>query len=120
MTDMARKQILPAIEEYLKTVCDTAVSKKAFIQDASCDYEKKTVIKLSVLMEQILSRTEELESELINLKVFSDIESESFAIRDKILPKMSELRAVADEAEMYTSSKYWPFPTYGELIFGVK
>ena len=120
MTDMARKQILPAIEEYLKTVCDTAVSKKTFIQDASCDYEKKTVIKLSVLMEQILSRTEELESELINLKVFSDIESESFAIRDKILPKMSELRAVADEAEMYTSSKYWPFPTYGELIFGVK
>lgn len=48
------------------------------------------------------------------------MKEESFAIRDTILGKMAALRAVADEAETQTSSDYWPFPTYGELLFGVK
>ena len=120
MVDMARKQILPAVEAYVKEVSKTAVAKKQFAPDASCGYEKKTVTKLSLLMEQILDKTETLEDEIMKLKFISDVKQESYAIRDSILPKMGELRAVADEAETLTADKYWPFPTYGELLFGVK
>ncbi len=120
MVDMARKQILPAVEAYVKEVSKTAVAKKQFAPDASCEYEKKTVTKLSLLMEQILDKTETLEDEIMKLKFISDVKQESYAIRDSILPKMGELRAIADEAETLTADKYWPFPTYGELLFGVK
>ena len=120
MVNMARKQILPAVEAYVKEVSKTAVAKKQFAPDASCEYEKKTVTKLSLLMEQILDKTETLEDEIMKLKFISDVKQESYAIRDSILPKMGELRAVADEAETLTADKYWPFPTYGELLFGVK
>ena len=120
MVDMARKQILPAVEAYVKEVSKTAVAKKQFAPDASCEYEKKTVTKLSLLMEQILDKTETLEDEIMKLKFISDVKQESYAIRDSILPKMGELRAVADEAETLTADKYWPFPTYGGLLFGVK
>ena len=120
MVDMARRQILPAVEAYVKEVSKTAVAKKQFTPDASCGYEKKTVTKLSLLMEQILDKTETLEDEIMKLKFISDVKQESYAIRDSILPKMGELRAVADEAETLTADKYWPFPTYGELLFGVK
>ena len=120
MVDMARRQILPAVEAYVKEVSKTAVAKKQFAPDASCEYEKKTVTKLSLLMEQILDKTEMLEDEIMKLKFISDVKQESYAIRDSILPKMGELRAVADEAETLTADKYWPFPTYGELLFGVK
>ena len=120
MVDMARRQILPAVEAYVKEVSKTAVAKKQFAPDASCEYEKKTVTKLSLLMEQILDKTEMLEDEIMKLKFIPDVKQESYAIRDSILPKMGELRAVADEAETLTADKYWPFPTYGELLFGVK
>ena len=120
MVDMARKQILPAVEAYVKEVSKTAVAMKQFAPDASCGYEKKTVTKLSLLMEQILDKTETLENEIMKVKFISDVKQESYAIRDSILPKMGELRAVADEAETLTADKYWPFPTYGELLFGVK
>ena len=120
MVDMARRQILPAVEAYVKEVSKTAVAKKQFTPDASCGYEKKTVTKLSLLMEQILDKTETLENEIMKVKFISDVKQESYAIRDSILPKMGELRAVADEAETLTADKYWPFPTYGELLFGVK
>ena len=120
MVDMARKQILPAVEAYVKEVSKTAVAKKQFTPDASCGYEKKTVTKLSLLMEQILDKTETLENEIMKVKFISDVKQESYAIRDSILPKMGELRAVADEAETLTADKYWPFPTYGELLFGVR
>ena len=54
------------------------------------------------------------------MKDASDIFEESYAIRDTVLSKMAALRAVADEAETQTAENYWPFPTYGELLFGVK
>ena len=120
MVDMARRQILPAVEAYVKELSKTAVAKKQFTPDASCGYEKKMVTKLSLLTEQILDKTERLENEIMKVKFISDVKQESYAIRDSILPKMGELRAVADEAETLTADKYWPFPTYGELLFGVK
>ena len=120
MSDMARKDILPAIESYIKELSETAVAKKQFSQGASCAFELKTVNELSALAEGILGETEGLEAEVESLKKAQDVEKEGYLIRDNILPKMSSLRALADKAEILTAEKYWPFPTYGKLLFGVK
>ena len=120
MADMARRQILPAIVEYMKEVTKEANGKLAFAPAASTVYEKKVVERLSSCAEDVLAKTEELESLVATLKGYTDVEEEGCAIRDSVLPKMEELRAVADEAERITAGKCWPFPTYGELLFGVR
>ena len=120
MIDMARKQILPAVEGYIAELAATASAKKAVDSRIPCAYETGLVEKLSVLTEQIAGKTDDLEAALLALKSITDVKEESFAIRDTILGKMAALRAVADEAETLTAEKYWPFPTYGELLFGVR
>ncbi len=120
MADMARKQILPAVEAYAGDLAAAAVSKKALDEELPCTYEKNLVRKLSLLAEQISQKTSELEEILMTLGDLSDVTEQSYVIRDKVLPKMSELRAVADEAETVTAAKYWPYPTYGDLLFGVR
>ena len=120
MADMARKQILPAVEAYAGDLASAAASKKALDEELPCTYETNLVRKLSMLADQISQKTEELEEILMALGDYSDVTEQSYAIRDKVLPKMSELRAVADEAETVTAAKYWPYPTYGDLLFGVR
>ena len=120
MVDMARKQIVPAVEGYAAEVAGTAAAKQAVVPEAACSYEKKLVKKLSDLVDQLDWRTDDLKAAVLKLAEYSDVEQEAYAIRDTVLPKMSELRAVADEAESLTAEEYWPFPTYGELLFGVK
>ena len=120
MADMARREILPAIEGYIGELSLTAKNKLKAFGAIAVDYEKSTVEKLSVLSSQIMLKTEDLERELIALKSASDVIKEGYEIRDKLLPLMAELRAAADTAETLTAAKYWPFPTYADLLFGVK
>ncbi|MDD5864435.1 MAG: glutamine synthetase III [Firmicutes bacterium] len=120
MVDMARKQILPAVEGYTADLASSIASKKAVAPELACGYETGLLTKLSGLTDQIAIKTDELEAAVLELKNYTDIKEESCAIRDTILGKMAALRAVADEAETQTSSEYWPFPTYGDLLFSVK
>lgn len=120
MSAIARRQILPAVEEYAAFVAQTANGKKALDSAIPCTYEAEAVKKLSVLADQIYARVGELDSAVIKLQTAADIEEEGYMIRDTILPKMSELRVSCDEAEVITAEKFWPFPTYGELLFGVR
>ncbi len=120
MVDMARKQILPAVENYARDVASAGIAKKTFDPETVCNYETKLVKKLSLLTDQIEMKTDDLEDAVMKVKEISDVKEEGYAIRDNILSKMSELRAVADEVETLTAESYWPFPTYGELLFGVR
>ena len=120
MSDMARKQILPAVERYAADVADAAARKKALDPGISCGYEKKLVKKLAVLIDSIDSRTEALDGVIAKLKTLSDVTEKANYIRDEMISRMTELRAAADEAEVMTAESYWPFPTYGDLLFGVK
>ena len=120
MVDMARKQILPAVEKYVRELAKTVIAKKEVCADIVNDYEKDLIAKLSILSSEIVKRTDALEKAIEELADVSDIKEESYGIRDNLLNKMAELREVADEAEIFTSQEYWPFPTYGELLFGVK
>ena len=120
MTDMSRKEILPAIEKYAKSIADTCLSKTAAVPGLSCRYEQKLIARLSGLADEIDEATSALESAIIRVRAVSDITESAYMIRDVILQKMAELRVVCDEAETLTAKEYWPFPTYDRLLFGVK
>ena len=120
MVDMARREILPAVEGYAFEIAGAAAAKKSVDADIPCTYERELLKKLSVLTDQIAHRTDELDEAVMKVKSLADVEDEAYGIRDTVLSKMCELRAVADEAETVTAEKYWPFPTYGELLFGVR
>ncbi len=120
MRDMAKTLILPAVEKYIGALAQTAVSKKSLNPEISCGFETELIKKLSGLTELIAMKTGELEKALALLDEAEGIELESAEIRDSVLPKMRELRIACDEAETLTAREYWPFPTYGELLFGVR
>ena len=73
----------------------------------------------SYLVDCADGRTDELEKAVTELDGLGDVTKEACFVRDSVLPKMAALRAVCDEAETLTAASYWPFPTYGDLLFGV-
>ena len=120
MVSMARSEIAPAVEAYVKEIAKTAALKKSVSDDISCAYESNLLKKLSALTERISIATDELENAIAQVRQFDNIVAESAAIRDVLINKMGELRVACDEAEVLTSKKHWPFPTYGDLLFGVR
>ena len=120
MVDMARKEILPAVEAYAKELSDAYIAKSAVIPGIAGKYEKGVIAKLSTLADEIDSAAAALDAAVIRFNAISDTTEASCMIRDVILQKMAELRVVCDEAETVTAEKYWPFPTYDKLLFGVK
>ncbi|MBD9206858.1 MAG: glutamine synthetase type III [Clostridiales bacterium] len=120
MVDMARKEILPAVEDYVSDLAAAAAKKKTVDADLPCGYETKQLRRLSALVDTIDGRVDALEEKLVKLDTLHDLAEEAAFIRDVLIPGMSELRAAADEAETRTAATYWPFPTYGDLLFGVK
>lgn len=120
MAAMAKTQIIPAIEAYSSSVAKSALTKKELDSTLACSFETGLVRKLSALTDRIDRKVRELEDVLISLHSAKDIGEESAMIRDTVLVKMSELRIPCDEAETLTAKSYWPFPTYADLLFGVK
>ena len=120
MVDMAKTQIIPAIENYVAKIAETAVAKKSLDASIACTYETGLVKKLSALTDNIAVKADELENALLGLDKAEDIGAQSAMVRDTVLAKMSELRVPCDEAETQTAKSYWPFPTYADLLFGVK
>ena len=120
MVDMARKEILPAMETFTSDLAGSIAAKKAADPAIACSYETKLLRKLSSLLDLADDRVAHLEDAMIHLDTSAGIVAESEEIRDEILPKMCELRAACDEAETLTAKRYWPFPTYEDLLFGVR
>ena len=120
MVDMARKEILPAVEAYLGDLSGTVAAKTAAVPGLACKYEKDLISKLSKLADEISDAASSLDTTLIRLKAIPDVTDAAYVIRDVVLQKMAELRVVCDETESITADKYWPFPTYGDLLFGVR
>ena len=119
MIDMARKDILPAVTSYIKELADTAIAVQQ-ASGADTAFEKDLITQLSKLQSDIAARTKVLEDAVIEVHEIEDILAQSYAYRDKVFVAMQDLRAAADQAESLCSAKVWPFPTYGELLFGVR
>ena len=120
MVNMARGEIAPAVESYVEELARTASLKKAVSDEISCTYESNLLKKLSNLMDRISFAADELENAISQVGEKESVVEGAAAIRDILIDKMGELRVPCDEAEVLTSKKYWPFPTYGDLLFGVK
>ena len=118
MTDMAKREILPAVMRYTGELAEGLNEKKKAVPALSFKAESKLLDKLSALSDEIDCSIEALE-ESIGSKAGEDITSQAYFIRDELLGKMEALRRVCDEAETLTAADFWPFPTYGELLFGV-
>ena len=116
--DIARKDILPAVLAFSKSVADTALSKKALLPNLNLAAEEALLTKLSVLTDSLVSKIEALADSLADGSG-SDLLAHAKHSHHKLVPAMAELRAVADELETIVGKEYWPLPTYGELLFNV-
>ena len=119
MVDMVRKNYLPAIERYLCRLAETTSLMRQVSDKVKCNYEVSTMERLSELTDHILDSVKSLEDILAKFKTLEDIFESSAFVRDEMLPAMEELRKFVDEAEMLTSQRDWPFPSYGQLLFSV-
>ena len=120
MVDMAKREIIPAVEAYVMELAKTISLKKSVNETLACQYENSLIKRLSSLTDQMAFQTDALENALIKIQDAEDIEEQACELRDTVLTRMQELRIVCDEAETVTAKKYWPFPTYGDLLFSVK
>ena len=120
MVVMAKCSIAPAVEKFTASLAKNASIKKSFDDSIPCAYETGLVKKLSILTDKIDMAVDELKTSLVEIQDVRGIIEESVMIRDEILRKMSELRIACDEAEMLTSKEYWPYPSYGDILFSVK
>lgn len=118
MLEMANKDILPAVVTYINEVSSAAVTKKSLSAAISTEMEEKLVTKLSNLANSLYNRIEELKADVQEMKSHEgNVFTLSCYCRDTVIPAMNDLRAVADELEYIVAKKYWPFPTYEDLLF---
>ena len=119
MLDMARKEILPAVSEYSQVLGNTILSKRAVSTTLDCSYEEDMLSNISNLTAKAYKTLKELEKALESSQKITDITKRSVYYKDKVLKKMNTLRSASDSLEDLVSADYWPFPTYGDLLFGV-
>lgn len=117
MLDMARKDILPSVSRFTKTLLETISSKKALGIDAS--YEEGFVQKISSKLKEAYTALEDLDSKTKTFSEIEDFEKAAFYVRDEIIPAMDALREPCDVMETLTDASEWPFPTYGKLLYGI-
>lgn len=116
MRQMLRKEILPAITSYMKELAETVTFKKSACEGLSCGYETDILKKLSLSADNLHSLSKELDAALLETEE-KDALAEATAFKDKVIPVMREIRIIADECEMTVAKKYWPYPSYGRIMF---
>ena len=120
MLDMVWKDILPDVTAYSKVLTDTALSKKALSDHLDCSFEADLVDRISCLTSAAVVKAKELREAVMEAKNIGSTLNLACFYKDTVFAAMNDLRAVVDELETLTASKYWPYPTYGELLFSVK
>ena len=118
LIDMVKKDVLPSILGYEKDVAQIAGDKKTI--GAGIDLELKLINKMSDLTSLMYERVEGLERAVEETSLCGDITEKGTLTRDRILSSMQGVREVADELETVVGKKYWPFPTYGEMLYSVQ
>ena len=120
MLEMAKKSITPAVITFVKELAETVSLKKSVSSSISTAAEESLLESLSEQLEAFVNKTSELESAVAEADKYSgDVLACATYFREKVFAKMEELRAVGDSMETETSANYWPYPSYGEMLFGV-
>ena len=119
MLEMARKQLLPAVNAYMSEVANTAASKLAVSENLSVRSETKALTRLSADADAMSDAVDELQAAVNAAKALSDESAKAVAFHDDVLPKMDALRAAADDAESICGEDYWPLPSYSKMLYYV-
>lgn len=117
MSDMARKDIIPASYTYLKRLSETTVALKTACPDMDCTTEINMLKHLRSLTDSLIDNSKKIEALVKEAQGKGAGYEAACYYRDTILPVMDSLRAAADEIESFVGEKYWPYPTYGALLF---
>ena len=120
MADMARKDILPAVSGYAAALADNAMAKKGLSGKADCSYEEELTEKISALTGKLYHEVKALEQAEAEAKAIPDAGVQAMDYKDKVLPAMAALRKTADTLETLTAAEYWPYPSYGDILFSVR
>ena len=120
MLDMAQKEILPAVESYERELTETALAKKQLLPQAGRTVEERLVEKLSALSCSFYQKMDALETALVNAREQKDALALANYYHDVVFAAMQDMRVDADQLEATTAKKYWPYPTYSDLLFGVQ
>jgi len=120
MVDMIKKDIIPAVSEYSKSLADAVLAKKAISDSINVSAEVELTEKLSALLCELFKETENLEKSIIEAKTYADdIVKYALFFHDSVLMYMKKARKLVDEMEENTAFDFWPFPTYSKLLFSV-
>ena len=120
MVDMARKEILPAVSGYIKTLSETVVAMGQACAAADSSVECELIETLSKKNASAWEKIKTLENAIICARAINDHTEQAMYHKDNVIPAMNALRTVVDEMETLTAASAWPMPTYGELLFGVQ
>ena len=120
MIEMARRDIFPAVSAYVQKLVEACNAKKALSASIPCDAELAVIEKLSKLLCCFYNKIEVLEEKVNAAKGIKDVAERALFYGEEVFNAMNELRAVGDEMEVSTAADYWPYPSYGELLYGVR
>lgn len=120
MLDMAKKDILPAAASFMGHMSDVVNAKKSACNNIECTYEENVISKLSELTNQMFLDVQALESEIEAKKEIEDAQKLAEYYKDVIISRMEKIRKSADAIEVMTERSYWPYPSYADLLFGVR
>ena len=119
MIVMASRDYIPAVESYIATIADTAMKKRAVCEGVSCTVESNLICRLSDLNAKAFDAVERLRNAETDAASIASARERAECYCSRVLPLMEELRSYVDEMETLTASKYWPVPTYGDMMFRV-
>lgn len=117
--ELIKKDIIPSVYLYIKDLCETVNAKNLYMCDINCDVEKSIINKLSKLCDLLYKKIDSLDNSILEAKKYDNMQECSDYYREIIFNGIQELRVVIDDLEVNTASKYWPFPTYGDLLLSV-
>ena len=120
MLEMARQDIIPAVCEYIKLLSDETAAKKLVCASANCSMEENLISALSDKLSALFENLEELDKEVHTAHNMSGAQKAAEYYHDTVLARMEKVRGIADYMEVYTAKEYWPFPTYGDLLFSIQ
>ncbi len=119
MIEMAKRDIIPAVSDFIADLCQNVAAKQAVCEDIPYRTEKKLIARLSELNDLTSEAVEKLENDLKNVDK-QKVKEASQAMAHVVIPDMEEVRKYVDEMETLTSSDYWPYPSYFDILYSVK
>ena len=118
MLEMAKRDIIPAVSDYVANLCANVAAKKAVNEELPCRGEQDVITQLATLNDEVSLLVTKLEDELKEINL-NDVRAASQAMAHKVIPVMEEMRKRVDKMETLTSAEYWPYPSYFDLLYSV-